>query len=435
MRPHLVGILRTTFRRSNTLGIAYFCALLLFGAAHTQAQTSRALFRQRTTTPVAAAPGAGLTVPSNLTVAGASNREIDLTWSPSTQAAGTIVTYHIKRCQGVRCTPSAEIGTSATTGYSDDQGLSAKTTYTYCVFATDANGNSTNCSDSVSLTTASSHFTCVLFPTRSGCMDFGTDKLANINAFYQTNGPLSFFNQIKSIYNGASGSATVSADLTTLNFANGMQVNATTNIQAGSSGTATVSSGTVPTLSANGAGQATQNVLYGGTVLASELYPFLAAGGSRLGSPAGFGFLVNLIGKQGVDIQNFKSGTTVNVSSPPFHASAQMEGYLQYNSINLGPTSASGSQAFAGALFVGGSYGYTYISHGYARDYGFGNRVNNDIGQVSAGILINGVAKISASRAFGPSQTFIDSTTMVQGTVNNFKAWSFGISYQSPPPK
>jgi hypothetical protein len=264
-------------------------------------------------------------------------------------------------------------------------------------------------------------------------MEFGTGKADNINAYFQTNGPLSFFNQIKSIYNGASGSATVSADLTTLNFANGGQVTATTNVQAGSTGATTVSSGTVPTLSANGAGQATQNMLYGGTVLASELYPFFAAGGNKLGSPGGLGFEVNLIAKEGVDIQNFKSGTNVNVSSPPFHGSAQLEGYLQYNSINLSPKSASGSQTFAGALFAGGSYGYSYMSHGYARDYGFGSKVNNRIGQVAVGILINGVAKISVSRAFGPSQTYIDSTTMVQTTVNNFKAWSFGIAYQSAP--
>ena len=72
--------------------------------------------------------------------------------------------------------------------------------------------------------------------------------------------------------------------------------------------------------------------------------------------------------------------------------------------------------------------------YGYARDYGFGKRVNNDIGQVSLGILINGVAKISVSRAFGPSQTYIDSTTMAQTTINNFKAWSFGIAYQSAAP-
>jgi hypothetical protein len=261
--------------------------------------------------------------------------------------------------------------------------------------------------------------------------DPDTNRNNNINAFYQTNGSLSFFNQVKSLYNGASGSATVSADIATLNFSNGMQAVFATNVQAGPSGTTTPSSGTIPTLTANGAGQATQHMLFGGTVLAREMYPLAAAGGSKLGSPGGLGLLLDFIAKEGADIQNFKSGTNVNVSSPPFHGSAQIEGYLQYNSINLAPSTASSTPIFAGALFVGGSYGYSYVSHGYARDYGFGKQYNNGIGQISFGVLINGVAKISVSRAFGPSQTYIDSTTMAQTTVNNFKAWSFGITYQS----
>jgi hypothetical protein len=260
-------------------------------------------------------------------------------------------------------------------------------------------------------------------------MDFGEGKNANINTFYGTNGPISFFNQVKSIYNGASGSATVSADLASLNFSNGMEVIAGTNVQAGSSGPTAISSGSIPTLSANGAGQATQNMLYGGTVFAAALYPLFAKGAGTLGSTGGLGALVDLIGKEGVDVQNFKSGTSISVNSPESHTSAQIEGYLQYNSTNL----VSGSSDFAGALFVGGSYGYSYTSHRYAADYGFGTNVNNGIGQISFGILINHVAKIAVSRAFGPSQTYIDSTSMARTTVNNFKSWSFGITYQSSP--
>jgi hypothetical protein len=45
----------------------------------------------------------------------------------------------------------------------------------------------------------------------------------------------------------------------------------------------------------------------------------------------------------------------------------------------------------------------------------------------------NGGCLEVGTRAFGPSRTYIDSTTKVETTVNNFKAWSFGISYQSPP--
>jgi hypothetical protein len=272
---------------------------------------------------------------------------------------------------------------------------------------------------------------CSIFPTRDKCRttDYpDTDRVHFINAFYRTYNSISFFNQIKSIYNGASGSATVSADLTSLNFTNGMQVNVGTNVQAGSSGSPTGPSGSIPTLSGAAAGQATQNMLYGGTLVASALYPLLAIGAANVDKVGGFGLGVDMVGRQGIDIQNFKSGTNTSVTSPPSHSNAQLEGYLWYNSTNLAPNSAT---TFAGALFVGGSYGWSYTSHDYARDYGFGDRVNNAIGQISAGILINDVAKISVSRAFGPSQTYLDGTSMIQKTVNNFKSWSIGITYQA----
>jgi hypothetical protein len=72
--------------------------------------------------------------------------------------------------------------------------------------------------------------------------------------------------------------------------------------------------------------------------------------------------------------------------------------------------------------------------HGYAQDYGIG-RVGNGLGQVSAGIVINNIVKIAISRGFGPSQTYIDSATNVTTIVNNFKAWSIGVSYQSSSSK
>jgi len=382
----------------------------------------------------ASAPAAGLaiTAPSNLAAAPTSDTQIDLTWTAATETVGTITRYHIERCQGLQCSNFVQIATSPTTTYSDT-GLMAEQTYAYRVRATDASGYASSYSNTTSAAyaPASAGFIgpCWLFPTRPSCMNFGSDIDANINNFYSTDGTFSYFDQIKSIYNGASGAATVSADLATLNFRTGMQVTVGTNVQAGSSGTTTVSSGTVPTLSANGAGQATQNMLYGGTFVVSVLYPVLAIGASTPNSPDNFGILLDVIGKEGADIQNFKSGTNISVTSPPSHTSAHIEGYLQYNSTHL----ATSSSKYTGALFVGGSYGYDYTSHGYARDYGFGHRVQNDLGQVSVGILINGVANIVVSRAFGPSQTYIDSTSMTQKTVNNFKAWSFGVTYQKAP--
>jgi len=439
--------MRITSKRRNAYRSFAVCILALGGSIYAHPEMARKL-----TVPIreAAAPAstAGLSAPSNLTTSGASNNAIDLTWSASTDSDTTVkILYQIHQCQGNQsvckaaltpCSnpkkPSAGCFITLTdepsaTTYSA-KGLTSQTTYTFAVTAINASDPSTpsGSSNLVSLKTASGS-ACLLFPTRHSCMDYGTDSQANINSFYQTNGSISYLNQIKSIYNGASGSATVSADVATLNFGDGMQLTATTNIQAGSAGTATVNPGSLPTLSSTGAGQATQNVIYGGNFLVSELYPVMAVGGNRAGSPGNFGYSVDLVFKEGADIQNFKSGTNVSVTSPPFHGSAHLAGYLQYNSINL-----NSSGVFQGAIYAGASYGYDYISHGYARDYGFGNRVHNDLGQVSVGILINGVANISVSRAFGPPQTYIDSTSQVRTTVNNFKAVSFGITYQSPAP-
>jgi hypothetical protein len=217
--------------------------------------------------------------------------------------------------------------------------------------------------------------------------------------------------------------------LATLNFLFGMQWTVTTNAQLGSTGAAAVSSVTVPTLTSTSAAQAAQNMLWGGTVLTSFIYPVFAKGAASLSSPGGWGLLVDAIGKAGVDIQNFKSSTNINVTAPPVHASTGLEGYFTVNAINPGP---SGS-GFSGALFAGFSGGASYTSHGYARDYGFGNAVGNIIGQVSAGILLNGVAKISVSRGFGPKQSYIDnaSGTPIARYINNFKTWSLGVTYQS----
>lgn len=429
----------------NTLRIGTIFVATMSAASYVQAQSIRVPAPRNSPAPAAAppftpvaAPAAApavapeITPPSALTATAVNPKEIDLSWTAATETGGTIRQYQIERCEIPGCTNLSTTSTSSSSY--PDKTVKDKTTYSYRVRATDASGNPSSYSNSASATpppaSAGIIGPCWLFPTRPGCMNFGSDIDANINTFYSTDGTFSYFDQIKSIYNGASGAATVSADLATLNFRTGMQVTVGTNVQAGSAGTTTVSSGTIPTLSGNGAGQATQNMLYGGTFVVSVLYPVLAIGASTPNSPDNFGILLDVIGKEGADIQNFKSGTSITVTSPPTHTSAHIEGYLQYNSTHL----ATSSSNFTGALFVGGSYGYDYTSHGYARDYGFGNRVQNDFGQVSVGILINGVAKIVVSRAFGPSQTYIDSTSMTQTTVNNFKAWSFGITYQSKAP-
>jgi hypothetical protein len=71
------------------------------------------------------------------------------------------------------------------------------------------------------------------------------------------------------------------------------------------------------------------------------------------------------------------------------------------------------------------------MNHSYSVQNGFGGRVNTQLAQVSAGVLLNGVVKIAVSRGFGPSQVFTDSTSMAQRKVNNFQSWSVAIAYQS----
>jgi hypothetical protein len=411
--------------------------------AHAQAAKLKTLqvdANQGTTT---AAPQAATsaqappTFSSKLAVTAVTTGEIDLRWSPVDSLGATVSHYDIIRCESENCKldSSSHINhdpLKATDGAYRDTGRKMETYYTYQVVATLSDGKKLYSAEVVTVKTARyTSLSCAIFPTRSACMDYGEGLYTNINNYFQTANSLSYFNQVKSVYNSASGSATASVDVATLNFDRGIQLTATTNAQLGSSGNGATGTGSnPPMLSAAGAGQAAQNLLFGGTVLASELYPLLAKGTNRLNSVGNFGLEINAIAKQGFDLQNFKSDANVNVTSPPFHGSAHIEGYAQYNSINVD----SKTNDFVGAVFVGGSYGYNYMSHGYARDYGFESKVNNRIGQVSVGIVIKTVARVTVSRAFGPSQTYIDSTTMLKTTVNNFKAWSFGIAYQSSPP-
>ena len=198
---------------------------------------------------------------------------------------------------------------------------------------------------------------CWLFPLLGQtCGGSTSDRDNNINRFYDTAGQFSFFNQIKAIYNSASTSATLSADIASLNFSNGMQFTAGTNVQAGPTAAATTSTGTEPTLSAAGAAQATQNVLYGGTFVASAIYPVIAVGVAGINNTSGnLGAVVFLGAREGVDIQNFKSGTNVTVNSPPSHTNAGIQGYVQYNSIDLISGSSSDAKSFKGAFFFGGA--------------------------------------------------------------------------------
>jgi len=270
---------------------------------------------------------------------------------------------------------------------------------------------------------------CWLAPA-SWCYPPGDDDIKGVNDFYGMANNYTYLSQVKSIYNGASGATTVSADLASLNFLRGPQLVVGTNVQAGATTPANVSTGSAPTLAPTSAAQATQNMIFGGTFDAALLFPLIYHGMQDATSPGGVIFSMDAVGRGGVDIQNFKSGTSVTVANPPTHANVGLESYLQFNSANV----AEATNDILGDAFVGGRYGYNYASHGYARDYGFGNRVSSGVGQLLIGVMLNKVATISISRGFGPSQVYIDSTSgsMLPTTVNHFKAWSFGLTYQTP---
>jgi chitodextrinase len=79
------------------------------------------------------------TAPSNLTATAASSSLINLSWTASTDNSG-VTGYLVERCQGVGCSNFAQISTPAVSFFANS-GLTASTSYTYRVRATDAAGN------------------------------------------------------------------------------------------------------------------------------------------------------------------------------------------------------------------------------------------------------------------------------------------------------
>ncbi len=77
--------------------------------------------------------------PSNLAATAISVSQINLSWTASTDNVG-VTNYLVERCSGASCTSFAQIATSTTTSYSNT-GLTASTSYSYRVRATDGAGN------------------------------------------------------------------------------------------------------------------------------------------------------------------------------------------------------------------------------------------------------------------------------------------------------
>src|SRR6202035_1934274 len=103
-----------------------------------------------------------LTAPTNLTAASASSTQINLAWTAATETGGAISQYLIERCQGSGCSTFAQVATASGTAY-NDIGLSASTSYSYRVRATDAAGDLGPYSNISSATTAAGSVTPITF--------------------------------------------------------------------------------------------------------------------------------------------------------------------------------------------------------------------------------------------------------------------------------
>ncbi|PYT52609.1 MAG: hypothetical protein DMG43_11235, partial [Acidobacteria bacterium] len=91
------------------------------------------------------------TVPSGLTPAAVSTSQLNLSWTASTDNVG-VTGYLVERCQGAGCTAFAQIATPASTTY-NDTGLTAATSYSYRVRATDGANNLSPYSTTATATT------------------------------------------------------------------------------------------------------------------------------------------------------------------------------------------------------------------------------------------------------------------------------------------
>src|SRR5213076_3329998 len=104
-----------------------------------------------TTTTLATPDTTPPSAPTNLTATAASATQINLSWTVSTDNVG-VTGYRVERCQGAGCSNFAQIAAPAGTTFSDT-GLTASTSYSYRVRATDAANNLSAYSSTASAST------------------------------------------------------------------------------------------------------------------------------------------------------------------------------------------------------------------------------------------------------------------------------------------
>ncbi len=91
------------------------------------------------------------TAPTNLTATAATTTQINLSWTASMDNVG-VTGYKVERCSGAGCANFVQIATPTGTTYNDTS-LTASTSYSYRVRASDAAGNNSVYSNTVSATT------------------------------------------------------------------------------------------------------------------------------------------------------------------------------------------------------------------------------------------------------------------------------------------
>ena len=91
------------------------------------------------------------TAPTNFNVTAVSTSQTNLSWTASTDNVG-VTGYFVQRCQSSACTSFTQVAAPTGTSYSDT-GLSASTSYSYRVRATDAAGNLSAYSNVVTVVT------------------------------------------------------------------------------------------------------------------------------------------------------------------------------------------------------------------------------------------------------------------------------------------
>ena len=91
------------------------------------------------------------TAPGNLSALATSSSQINLVWTAASDDVG-VTNYLVERCQGAGCLNFVQVATETNTMF-DDTGLTATTSYSYRVRATDAVGNLGPYSNTASATT------------------------------------------------------------------------------------------------------------------------------------------------------------------------------------------------------------------------------------------------------------------------------------------